>query len=252
MKKRLLVLLIAVIVFGLFWFSRGVAVTHFVVPSPAGEVLYAADFEQFTDEWRLYDGRLSAEIHDGSLHIRVDDANSAAFSATQAYYANFDLTVTARAVDGPIDNGFGIIFHLQNKDNATPEDDSYYTFLISSDGYYQVNRALNGQQTIVSNWVPSEAIQQGLDAENQLRVIFSNNRYRFFINGEQVSLCIPNDPSGASTYALGACIQGQMLESYEDASLTQGQIGMIALATASGGSGVEVTFDNMIVRGPTE
>ena len=42
---------------------------------------------------------------------------------------------------------------------------------MSSDGYYQVRQAQEGEQRVVSAWAPSPLIAQGLEVSNRLRVI---------------------------------------------------------------------------------
>lgn len=213
---------------------------HYVVPAAPGEVLYAATFDESLDDWTLYEGRLSAEASDSHLKLVVDAPQSLPFSTARLHFTDFDLLVQARAVAGPLDNGYGVIFRAQDPDN-------YYMFLVSSDGYYQVQRAVEGEARILSDWIPSDLVNQGLDEENWLRVVAQGSTFRFYVNGQPVELCVPDDPEGVSTY-VDSCIGGQMQPVLVDDSVASGQLGVIARTFDE--PGVEVEFDNFLVFGP--
>lgn len=219
--------------------SPMIAEWHYVVPATPGEVLYAATFDDVAD-WELYGGRLSAQVADGALRVVVDEVDSLPYSAAAPYFSDFDLRVQSQAVAGPLDNGYGVIFREQGPDN-------YYLFLISSDGYYQARREVDGMEKTLSEWIPSPLVNQGLGAINEIRVVARGDTFQFYINGELVELCIPNDPDGVSTYA-DSCIDGQMLPELVDDSIAEGRLGVIAVAFDE--PGVEVDFDNVLVFGP--
>jgi hypothetical protein len=149
----------------------------------------------------------------------------------------------ARPVAGPDDhnNGYGVIFRAQDAAN-------YYLFLISSDGYYQVVRSVDGSQTELSTWIESPLINPGVDVENWLRVIAVGDEFQFFINGGPVALCIPDDPDAFSTFVGDTCRDGQMLTTLVDDALPNGQLGVIARTFDN--VGVAVEFDNFLVYGP--
>jgi hypothetical protein len=213
---------------------------HYVVSAAPGQVLYTATFDDMLADWEQYEGRLSAQVENSALRIAVNAPDSLPFSTASPHFSDFDLRVLARPVAGPIDNGYGIIFRARDLLN-------YYLFLVSSDGYYQVLRAVNGEQKEISTWIPSALIRQGLNAENWLRVVAQGNSFQFYINDEPVELCIPDDPAGVSTY-VNECIGGQMLPLLVDNSIADGRIGVIARTFDE--PGVVVEFDNVLVVGP--
>ena len=186
------------------------------------------------------------------MQISIGADSAGAYSAVRPYFGDFDVRVDAQATDGPIDNSYGLVFRLQNKDNNLVEDDNYYLFLVSSDGYYQVSRAIDGRQKELSTWIELSAIQQGLKAVNTLRVIAQGDQFRFFINNQSVTLCIPDDPDAQSTVnpVSGECMGGSMQDTLTDASIPNGQIGVTAQSTQTGGAGVVAAFDNLLVYAP--
>ena len=243
-----------------------------------GELLYVSTFTDNDDDWVLFEGQQSARIVSERLEISVAKPQTATWSSARPRFADFDVSVSAGAIDGPLDNAFGLIFHI----NSVADDSctlpaillcgigdlsplagaalrqafdslpttSYYAFMISSDGYYSLWRTEDGTTKALSGWIASAHIKQGIGAENAIRVLARDSTYQFFINGAIVKLCIPDDVGAASTYSGGECINGSMSDDYHDKMIRSGKIGLIAQATATGGGGVVVRFDNMIVYSP--
>ena len=257
--RRIHVLIVLVVIFAaLLMFSRSVAGwQHYVVAGDAGMLLYSASFDGgstdgFNGDWSQYPGRLSAQITDGQMQISIGAEQAGAYSVALPHFGDFDLRVNAQAVAGPIDNSYGVVFRLQNKDNSLLEDDNYYLFLVSSDGYYQVSRAIDGKQKELSTWIQSAAVKQGLNTVNLLRVIARGDQFHFFINDQPVSLCIPDDPTAQSTInpVSGECMGGAMKEMLTDDTIPNGQVGVVAKSTDTGGAGVVAAFDNLLVYVP--
>ncbi|MCS6836448.1 MAG: hypothetical protein NZ750_10575 [Anaerolineae bacterium] len=256
--------------------AYGLVVERQIVLSE-GPVLYAAGFDGFEDEWQTYEGRLAARIEDGALRIEVGQVDTVAYSVAEPSFGDAQVEVTARAVAGPLDNGFGLVFRLQapRQGCAMPapllcelarvdafgvllrlifrpqsqQASGYYVFLISSDGYYSVWRAdgLGQAPRRMSTWIDSPLIRQGLGESNRLRVVMDGERFRFAINGQDVPLCLPDDPQGQSTYSGGQCIGGTLQPELRDARWPVGQVGLAAYSTVSGGPGVVVVFDDLLV-----
>jgi hypothetical protein len=232
------------------WFARGLADdVAFVVPAREG-ILYAATFNggRFADDWTLQDrrGEVSAVTND-TLHLSIADfvPDVQALSSINRYrYRDFTLNVTAAATDGSFNNKFGVVFRLVDADN-------YYLFTISSDGYYAVWRVLDGLQAPLSAWIPSSAIVQGSDGEqNQLTVTAQDDQLTFAVNGTALDLCIPDAADGVSTYveAEARCVDGTMQPTVSDGAFAVGQLGM-AIETLTRG-GLAVTFDNVVISAP--
>lgn len=240
------ILLPALILIGVIALSRAAADWRYVTTAAPGEVMFVAAFDGLLDDWEAYDdGQLSAQPVDGALRLTVNAFQSLPYSLARPHFADFDLRVTTRAVDGPLNNGFGVMFRMQDRSNN-------YQFLISSDGYYQVFREVDGVEKIVSNWIPSDVVHQGIGAANDICVVGRGDRFNFYVNGELVPLCIPDDPNATSTYddLMGECIGGQMLDTLTDSALASGQVGVVAQSFNE--AGVVVEFDNFVVTMPAE
>jgi hypothetical protein len=242
----LLILLAALVI--TFALSRVTSSWHYVLPVEPGQVAYVATFDHLIEDWNQYGGRLEAQVADGVLRLNVGDIDSGPFSTTRQHFADFDLRVQATPIEGPLNNGYGVIFRLQDSDNTSPSDDSYYLFLISSDGYYEVKRVMGRDEKLLSAWIESPLVHQGIGATNWLRVVARGDQFQFFINDQPVQVCVPNNLAGESTYFMGECVDGAMQDTLTDSSIASGQLGVVALSLDE--AGVAVEFDNFVVYGP--
>lgn len=239
-----LILIPALLLAGVVYLSRAARDMHYVASANPGEVMFVAAFDGLLDDWRDYDdGQLAATFNEGALRLTVNAVDKLPYSLARPHFGDFDLRVTARAVDGPLNNGFGVIFRAQDQNN-------YYLFLVSSDGYYTVERTVNGDDKVLSVWIPSEVVNQGFDVANDLRVVARGDQFQFFVNDQPVALCIPDDPNAESTYndLTGECLGGQMLTTLVDANIPAGPLGVVARSFNE--TGVVVDFDNVVVSAP--
>ncbi len=239
-RTLLTILLLILILFGFFQLNGQAANLHYVTSGAPGEIVYAAAFDGFPDEWEQYNERRVAEVADGVLRLSNSEANNGSYSVAKQRFADFDLTFDARAVTGSENNGYGVIFRLQDRRN-------YYLFEVSSDGYYRVARVVAEDVRELSTWIESPLVNTGIGAANRLRVVARGDQFEFFINGERAQVCIPNNPDAQSTFLMDTCIDGQMLDTLTDATIAQGQIG--AVIETFDASGVTVEFDNLVVLG---
>lgn len=235
----ILVVLIALLV-GLIALQQLIANWHYVLTGEPGDLLYIATFDRFEDEWGIQGLRFDPVIADGVMRFDVNDIERSPYALTKPHFSDFDLRLEARPVAGPLNNGYGVMFRLQDAKN-------YYRFLISSDGYYRVDRMVDGVEKDLSTWVKSSAIDEGLDVTNWLRVVASGEYFQFFINNQLVQLCVPDDPEGESTYYLDECVEGTMVDTLQDDSFASGQIGPAVLTLDE--PNVAVEFDNLVVLG---
>jgi len=204
----------------------------------------------------------SARLQDGVLVLEPDEPNRLVYAAAGPELADFDLEVEARALAGPLDNGFGVLFRMQQPRSFPLAEAfgltatggaagiSYYLFLASSDGYYQLLRTLSGRQEVLSAWIPSPFIRQGIGISNHLTIRARGRELEFFINDRQLEFCIPDSPSDSSTWVAGECLGGQMRSAVRDDVLLTGRIALAAQSMHE--AGVLLAFDNLLLRMPAE
>ncbi len=262
LKRWLWILIPALLVIMLWSFTRTAADSHYVVSAEAGTLVFAASFDgdanaSYNDDWEQYPGRQSAEIIASALRISVGAPSSGNYSLAAHRYANFEAHLRAQAIEGPENNGYGLLFRLSDRD-------TYYRFMVSSDGYYSVQRVVDGEVKYLSNWIITTLdlpelngvrVNTGLNTVNELAVIAHGDTFEFYINGVRAPLCIPNDPAGESTYyeffdtPEERCVQGTMTDTLTDSAIAQGQIGVVAQSFDFGETdrAVVVDFLDMVV-----
>jgi hypothetical protein len=234
----LLILLPALILTGLIYLNGEAANWHYVVPTDA-QVLYAAGFDGFLDEWEQYeDGQLTARAEDGVFRLEIDAPQKIPYSAAAHHFSDFDASVAAQALAGPENNAYGLIFRLIDPDNN-------YQFLVSSDGFYGVVRRFKGEEKFLSAWIDSPIVNRGINAANDVRVVAQGGSFQFWVNGEAVQLCVPTEASAISTYSQGQCYGGTMENTLNDSAIPAGRLGVIARSFDE--PGVIAQFDNLVV-----
>ncbi|PJF21383.1 MAG: hypothetical protein CUN56_11360, partial [Phototrophicales bacterium] len=110
--RRFLIFAILLITFvSVFRLSRIADDWHYIVSAEPGQLIYATSFDGDMTDWTQDEGtRLSTGVVDGAMQITVTTSGSGIFSVIEPYMRDFDLTVTTQAIDGPLDNAYGVVF----------------------------------------------------------------------------------------------------------------------------------------------
>lgn len=250
MRRWLILLFALLLMVGALFLYRDRGNWQYVVPVTPGAVAYASGFEDDGAAWELSQGRLAAAVAEGRLSLMVNEVNNSFFTRLQGlYWSDVDVQVEARPDAGPADSGYGLIVRFDNQGNTAPADDSYYLFVVVTDGYYRVVRSLAGEQRELSAFIPSPVIQAGIGATNRLRVVAQGDRFQFYINGERMLFCIPDSPTAVSTFTRdGVCVDGQLLDTLVDDTIGAGSVGVVAQTFIE--PDAVISFDNFIITGP--
>lgn len=186
--------------------------------SAGGSLPFEETFDD-TGSWSSgEDAYSSGTVVDGVYRFEVKEPDLSRWAAAGQEFSNGSYSVEARAVSGPVDNGFGLLFR------ADPEAGNFYLFKISADGFVWIGRYRDGAEetTIIGDhWFASPAVQQGLNVTNRLRVDAEAGNLIFYVNGQEV---------GRVT----------------DQTYTSGDVGLLVQTLGQGG--VVVEFDNLAVR----
>lgn len=188
------------------------------VKAEPGALILEEDFEDPESGWDVYNNGDTLAIYLGgeySLGVFTENYITWGNPASALDLTNFEIEVDARQVEGPLDNNFGLLLRYQ------PDDEAFYWFQISSDGYYSVSYMQGDDWFELVTWEVSEAIQQGLNATNHIKVSCVGDSYAFYVNG-------------------------QHLTTLTDSALTGGSIGLAAGTFDE--VGVIIHFDNLQVR----
>jgi hypothetical protein len=194
------------------------AVAKGLIPSQSGKVLFQDDFSDPSSGWnRVTTTKGQTDYADGVYRIFVNEPNLDIWSKPGRDFKDVRIEVDALKVGGERDNRFGIICRAVAVD-------SFYTFIVSSDGYYGIGK-INGQDYHLIGMdalQPSKAIRLG-SALNSLRADCIADRLTLYVNGEK-------------------------LVEVRDDEYASGDVGLIAGAYQS--AGTDIRFDNFIVYQP--
>lgn len=185
---------------------------------PSGGVLFKDDFSDPSSGWMQGEDEFGkTEYSDGSFRIHVTSDLTGKVSIPRLYFKDVIIEVLATKVDGPDDNDYGVICRYQDENN-------FYFFEISSDGYYSIGKYKENQLQLLGmdQMQTSDFIQQG-QATNLIR-----------------ATCIGS--------LLSLSVNGQKLIEVEDADFSAGDVGLIAGTFET--PGTDILFDNFQVLKP--
>lgn len=171
--------------------------------------------------WATYNrGGAVAAVADGVLRVTTSQPGQLWWTNPGRDFGDVVIDVQAQQVSGPNDNAYGVICRYQDEEN-------FYVFLISGDGYYAIGRYESGSERVTyltegGQFVESAAINQGA-ALNQLQVRCAGNELSLAVNGEP-------------------------LLAVTDATFAGGDVGLAASTFQPGTAVVE--FDNLRVQAP--
>ncbi|HVN54639.1 MAG TPA: hypothetical protein VMT46_09940 [Anaerolineaceae bacterium] len=187
--------------------------------SEGNSVLFQDDFSDSASGWStLRKDNQVMDYEEGTFRFVVDKPQFDYWSTPRLSFTDTHIEVDAIKVAGGEDNDFGIICRYQDQDN-------FYGFLISSDGYYGISQRKNKEHRIISpegKLLYSDAIHQGA-ASNRIAADCNGNRLALSVNGKR-------------------------LVEVENSDFTAGDVGLIAGTLDA--LAVEIRFDNFRVTRP--
>jgi len=194
------------------------AIEKGLLPSQSGKILFQDDFTDPSSGWnRVTTTKGQTDYADGVYRIFVNEPNLDIWSMPGRDFTDVRIEVDALKVGGERDNRFGVLCRAVSVD-------SFYTFIISSDGYFGIGKIKGQDYHLIGMDAlqPSSAIRLGT-ALNHLRADCSGDRLALYVND-------------------------QKLVEVQDAEFTSGDVGLIAGAYQS--AGTDIRFDNFIVYHP--
>lgn len=184
----------------------------------AGRVLFQDDFSDPESGWnRATTERGESDYEDGAYRILVKEPNVDIWSTAGREFSDVRIEVDAFKVGGDRDNRFGVICRAVDASN-------FYTFIISSDGYYGIGKLKGQQYQLIGMEAlqPSDAIHQG-SAFNHIRADCIGSTLALYVNGKK-------------------------LAEVQDSEFASGDVGLIAGTYQE--PGTDVRFNNFIVYQP--
>jgi len=180
--------------------------------------LYTEIFDS-AGTWIVGQGAFAeGKIAGGVYEMSLLESGDIFWATAGRNFADGIYEIEATPLEGATDNGYGILFRVDNKDEA------FYIFKVSSDGYVFIGLCTDScaeeKPLVNQDWFSSPAVRQGLGVTNTLRVVAAGQEFTFYVNDEEV---------------------GRV----SDDTLAHGDIGLISETFTPGG--LRVAFDNFTV-----
>ena len=206
-----------------------VSAPTYTPPAPSGEegeknyrtdnILFQDNFSNPDSGWDRQSYNVgSTDYADGGYVISVTAPGQILWANPGQAFKDVSVEVETVWLDGGDDNNLGIICRYQDIEN-------FYALVISSDGYYGIRRALNGNDKI--SFFGDEGMEESdvinMNGHNQLRADCIGNTLSLYANGE-------------------------LLMQVEDDALAYGDVGLI-VGTFSA-ENTEILFKNFVVYLP--
>ena len=182
------------------------------------DVLFRDDFSNSHSGWDKVNGvDAVTDYMDGTYRITVNSKNTDVWANPGLNFTDTLIEVETERISGPEDNDFGVICRYQG-----PGD--FYSFLISSDGYYMIAKWVKGEQIALSSEFMefSDVINQGY-AINWIHAECNGSNLELWVNNERIAGVV-------------------------DLDFKSGDIGLIAGTFDN--IGTDIQFDNLVVKKP--
>jgi len=184
-----------------------------------GSVLFKDEFDNPRSGWdRRNEEWFITDYENGIYRIKVGKNNLDVWSNPGLTFSDVIIEVDATKAGGHDDNNFGVICRYDENGQR------FYFFVITSDGFYAIGKVVEDQQILLGAEVmqPSEAIRQGY-AINRIRAECVSDQLLLFVNDQKVA-------------------------EFTDGDFDRGDVGLIA--GSFGHSGIDIYFDNFVVKKP--
>jgi len=186
--------------------------------APSGTVLFSDDFSQVPNGWGVSESADAAVAYErDGLRILVGQPGKDAWSVAGRKFADVDLAASVKRLSGPEDNMIGLICRYQDHSN-------FYLAFVSTDGYYGIARIEQDSFHLISaKELQYNSFLAGLAGDFKLQALCSRDLLVLFVNG-------------------------QALAQVRDSTFGMGDVGVFAGSYDQ--PGVDIVFDNFIVRQP--
>lgn len=199
-------------------YLAGCALIPLELSAESGQVLFQDNFSSRAGGWPSEIETAGVSDYLGEAYrILVSLPDSDRLARPGLDLADVHLQVESTRISGPVDNRYGVICRYQDENN-------YYAFLLSTDGYYAIVKMQEGQTIVLG----TETMQPA----QELLTGYPTHYIEAVCQGQQLTLQV----------------NGRELASVMDSSFSSGDVGLIAGAFSE--AGVEILFDNFQVLQP--
>lgn len=215
MKNRVLLIFLSLLLLTL---ACSLGATGTSETPASSNVLFQDDFSSKGNDWlQLRDADGITDYDQDGYRIMVEKTEWIFWSNPGINLDNLQIDVDATKIGGPEENEFGVICRYVDENN-------FYFFTITSDGYYSINKVVSGEYEFIGmdDFDTTDAVKSG-NTLNHLTVECNGSSLKFWVNNI-------------------------LLSDVQDTTYTVGDVGLIA-GTASI-AGTDILFDNFVVTKP--
>ncbi len=181
-------------------------------PSEGQQILFSDDFSTRTSKWALFETTEGAAyIQQGELYLEDRGGGIGIYTLPLDYsWDDVVVDVRVRHIEGAQDNWMGVSCRMEDEEN-------YYLFAISADGYYLILKVEEGFPTPLAGPLLGAAINTGR-ATNQLTVRCADDQLALSVNGDLVAARTDTSlQSGAVALFVDAVAPGSVTNAAFDA-----------------------------------
>jgi hypothetical protein len=179
-------------------------------------LVYDDDFSDPSSGWDdAFDRYTTKQYGNNKYYVEITTSNLVAWGLANRKVADFRIQVDAAPEEGPNNNGYGILFRFQDRDN-------FYRFDISGDGFFLLSKFHNGEWVTLVPWTATSAVNVGHNT-NRLAVEAVGSQIRVYANDD-------------------------LLAEVEDDTLDEGNFGFFASTFSE--PNLTVSFDDIILWMP--
>jgi len=187
--------------------------------SESTEILFQDDFSDNSGNWYTFvDDTGITDYENQGFRININESSAYHWTNPDFEFTDTRIEIEATKLSGPEENDFGIICRYHDENN-------FYFFTISSDGYYGIAKIVDGVESLV-----------GMD-----ELGFDESA----INAGESTNLVGADCIGTK---LKLYVNEKKLAEVSDSDFSSGDIGLIASTYEE--PGTDILFDNLIVRSP--
>ncbi len=176
------------------------------------KVLLAEDFAAADASWGGDNANFI--IKDGAAILKPDSQHGYKALDNAFLFDDADIceTVTALEIGKPEESAGGLVFWAQDYRNA-------YFLLLSTNGYFKIGRLVNAAWVNPPlDWTQSDAIAQGINKPNSLRLTIKGQTLTVAINGKPATALRAQSPGAPSLIGLYA-ESGDKIDSWKFTNL---------------------------------
>ena len=139
------------------------------------------DFSELSDLWEThYDGETATYYKAGRYHVSINAEDLIAWGTADMSASDFLAAVDVSHYDGTLNNRGSLLFRYVDSDN-------YYSFSVSSDGYYSLRKLEDDAWETLIDWTESGAISVGERTTNRVAVLAEGDHITLLVNGEALA-----------------------------------------------------------------